>query len=199
MLVATEHLSASNPVFIEIGIAPSDLAPFGVTIVAGHAYAATATNQVMLGWRAASNFGLRVGSRFHANGTWNTVTGIYSTGNSFGDSGAMFPLSAIQGYNRLPGIVTMAFVKVTKGVAAAHRGPPDRRQHARAHHHSHRLPVRTGRPEPRLPQSRRDREHGAGRADRCGHRRQHHAACPCSNGPASSGSCGPSDGPVDAW
>ncbi len=119
VLVATEHLSASNPVFIEIGIAPSDLAPFGVTVVAGHPYAATATDQVMLGWRAASNFGLRVGSRFHANGTWNTVTGLYSTGNSFGDSGAMFPLSAVQGYNRLPGIVSMAFVKVTKGATSA--------------------------------------------------------------------------------
>ncbi len=124
VLVETEHLSAATPVFIEIGIAPSDLAPFGVTILSGHAYRANATNQVLLGWRAASNFGLRVGSRFHANGTWNTVTGIYSTGNSFGDSGAMFPLPAVQGYNRVPGIVTMVFVKDAKGVSpstVAHR------------------------------------------------------------------------------
>jgi len=117
VLVETQNLSAATPVFIEIGIAPSDLASFGVTVVAGHPYRPTAPNQVMLGWRAAANFGLRVGSRFHANGTWNTVTGIYSTGNSFGDAGAMFPLPAIQAYNRVPGIVTMAFVKVTKGVS----------------------------------------------------------------------------------
>ena len=119
VLVETEHLSSSTPIFIEIGIAPSDLAPFGVTVVAGHPYAALATNQVMVGWRAAANFGLHVGSRFHANGTWNTVVGVYSTGNSFGDSGAMFPLPAVQAYNRVPGIVTMAFVKVDKGVPAA--------------------------------------------------------------------------------
>jgi len=119
VLVETENLGAATPVFIEIGIAPSDLAPFGVTILAGHAYGATATDQVLVGWRAASTFHLHVGSRFHANGTWNTVTGIYSTGNSFGDSGAMFPLPAIQGYNRVPGIVTMVFVKDAKGVAAA--------------------------------------------------------------------------------
>jgi putative ABC transport system permease protein len=117
VLVETEHLSAATPVFIEIGIAPSDLAPFGVTILSGHSYGASSANQVMVGWRAASTFGLHVGSRFHANGTWNTVTGIYSTGNSFGDAGAMFPLPAIQGYNRVPGIVTMVFVKVDGGVA----------------------------------------------------------------------------------
>jgi putative ABC transport system permease protein len=117
VLVETENLGPSSPVFIEIGIAPSDLAPFGVTVVSGHPYGATAANEVMLGWRAAANLGLHVGSRLHANGTWNTVTGIYSTGNSFGDSGAMYPLPALQAYNRLPGIVSLAFVKVADGAS----------------------------------------------------------------------------------
>ena len=31
----------------------------------------------------------------------------------------MFPLPAIQGYNRVPGIVTLAFVKVTPGGSLA--------------------------------------------------------------------------------
>lgn len=119
VLVETENINADNPVFIEIGIAPSELTPFGVKVVAGQPYSATGTHQVMLGWRAAANFGLRVGDRFHTNGTWNTVTGIYSTGNSFGDAGAMFPLPALQAYNRVPGIVTLAFVKVDKGMNAA--------------------------------------------------------------------------------
>ncbi len=117
VLVETQHINADNPVFIEIGINPGDLAPFGVKVVAGSAYGATATNQVMLGWRAADNLGIGVGGRFDANGTWNTVTGIYSTGNAFGDAGAMFPLPAIQGYNRVPGIVTLAFVKVNPGTS----------------------------------------------------------------------------------
>ena len=73
----------------------------------------------MLGWRAAANLGLGVGDQFDANGTSNTVVGIYSTGNSFGDAGAMFPLPALQGYNRVPGIVTLAFVKVTPGASPA--------------------------------------------------------------------------------
>lgn len=117
VLVETEKINAANPVFIEIGIPPSELAPFGVTVVAGHPYATNATNQVMLGWRAAANFGLHVGDTFKANGTTNQVVGIYSTGNSFGDAAAMFPLTALQAYNRVPGIVTMAFVKTAPGAS----------------------------------------------------------------------------------
>jgi putative ABC transport system permease protein len=119
VLVETENINAENPVFIEIGIDPGDLAGFGVKVVRGKAYGPTASHEVMLGWRAAANMGLRIGDQFRANGTTNTVTGIYSTGNSFGDAGAMFPLPAIQGYNRVPGIVTLAFVKVTPGASAA--------------------------------------------------------------------------------
>lgn len=119
VLVEIQHLNAENPVFIEIGINPADLATFGVSVVDGHPYEATAEHQVMLGWRAAANLGLHVGDRLKANGTWNTVTGIYSTGNAFGDAGAMFPLPAIQGYNRVPGIVTLAFVKVLPGASVA--------------------------------------------------------------------------------
>lgn len=131
VLVATEHLSSAAPLFIEIGISPADLAAFGVTVVAGHPYAATATNQVMLGWRAASNMGLHVGSRLYAQGTWNTVTGVYSTGNAFGDAGSMFPLTSVQSYNRLPGVVTLVFVKVAgAGSAGAIAGVVHRIEYA---------------------------------------------------------------------
>lgn len=119
VLVEIQHINADNPAFIEIGINPQDLAAFGVRIVSGSPYAATASNQVLLGWRAAANLGLRIGDQFRANGALNTVVGIYSTGNSFGDAGAMFPLPAVQGYNRVAGIVTLAFVKVTPGANPA--------------------------------------------------------------------------------
>ena len=74
----------------------------------------------MLGWRAAQNFGVGVGGRFQANGTWNTVVGIYSTGISYGDLGAMFPLTALQTYNRVPGSVSLVFVKVAPGFTVSH-------------------------------------------------------------------------------
>ena len=116
VLLATEKLNADNPLFIEIGIPPSQLREFGVTVVAGHPYREGATHEVMLGWRAAQHFGLHVGSRFDANGTWNRVVGIYSTGISYGDLGGMFPLTALQTYNRVPGIVTLVFVNTQRGV-----------------------------------------------------------------------------------
>jgi putative ABC transport system permease protein len=74
---------------------------------------------MMLGWRAAQDFGLHVGDRFDANGTWNTVVGIYSTGISYGDLGGMFPLTAIQTYNRVPGSVTLIFVNLVPGASVA--------------------------------------------------------------------------------
>jgi putative ABC transport system permease protein len=119
VLLETEKVNAANPLFIEIGIAPSDLKPFGVTVLSGTAYGDTSSHEVMLGWRAAQNFGLHVGDKFEANGTSNRVVGIYSTGISYGDLGAMFPLPALQAYNRVPGSVSLAFVKVAPGYSSA--------------------------------------------------------------------------------
>ena len=119
VLLETEKINAANPLFIEIGIQPSDLTTFGVTVVAGRAYGATAPNEVMLGWRAAQNLGLHVGDRFYANGTSNKVVGIFSTGISYGDSAAMFPLPALQAYNRVPGSVSLVFVKIAPGHSSA--------------------------------------------------------------------------------
>jgi len=119
VLLETESIDAANPLFIEIGIQPSDLTTFGVTVVAGRAYGPTASNEVMLGWRAAQNLGLHVGSTFKANGTTNKVVGIYSTGISYGDSAAMFPLPALQAYNRVPGSVSLVFVKIAPGQSSA--------------------------------------------------------------------------------
>jgi putative ABC transport system permease protein len=61
VLIGTERLNAANPQFLQIGIDPADLAAFGVTVVAGRPFAASATNELMLGWRAAENLGLHAG------------------------------------------------------------------------------------------------------------------------------------------
>lgn len=82
VLVETERINADNPVFIEIGINPADLAGFGVHVVAGRPYMQGAEHEAMLGWRAPANLGLKVGFQFHANGMTNTVVGLYSTRKS---------------------------------------------------------------------------------------------------------------------
>ncbi len=115
MLVATTNLDSSNPLFLEIGIQPDALTPFGVQVVAGRTYAATATNEIMLGWRAADSLGKHVGDTLTVERHVYRVVGIYSTGQAFGDSGSMFPLVYLQAYERKPSDVTLAFVRTAPG------------------------------------------------------------------------------------
>jgi putative ABC transport system permease protein len=119
VLIGTTKLNADNPLFLEIGINPSELADFGVTVDSGTAFDARATDQVMLGWRAASNLGKHVGDSVAVDGTPFRVVGIYSTGQAFGDSGSMFPLVPFQAMQRQAAELTLVFVRVTPGTDIA--------------------------------------------------------------------------------
>jgi ABC-type lipoprotein release transport system permease subunit len=125
VLIGTERLNAANPLFLEIGIDPADLNAFGVTVVAGRPLAASATSEVMLGWRAAKNLGLHAGDTIRIVQTTYRIVGIYSTGQSVGDTGAMLPLAWFQTYQRHPLQYTLLFADHPGSVG--HRGPgPDR-------------------------------------------------------------------------
>lgn len=115
VLLDTERLDAKHPLVVEIGIAPEDLTPFGVRLVAGQAFGATADDEVMLGSRLAQDLNAQLGQRIHIAGSDKTVVGIFATGNVFGDSAAMFPLLPFQAFERQPGGLSLLFVKVTPG------------------------------------------------------------------------------------
>jgi putative ABC transport system permease protein len=115
VLIGTTRLNAANPLFLEIGIDPAQLKAFGVTIVAGRAFGASATNELLLGWRAAQNLGLHAGDFLAMDGQRFKVTGIYSTGQALGDDGSMLPLAWFQTYQRQPGQYTLLFVRTTPG------------------------------------------------------------------------------------
>ncbi len=115
VLLDTEKLNAQNPLFIEIGIQPRDLAPFGVRVLAGRPFDPTAHDQMMLGWHIAQDLGIRPGDTLRVAGSIKRVTGLFTTGNVFGDSAGMFPLIPFQAYERQPGSWSLAFVKVVKG------------------------------------------------------------------------------------
>lgn len=117
VLLDTEKLNDDHPLFIEIGIAPKDLAPFGVRVLAGRPFDAAARNEVMLGWRIAQDLNLRPGDTIRIGGGVKTITGLFTTGNVFGDSAGMFPLVPFQAYERQPGGCSLAFVKVHKGAS----------------------------------------------------------------------------------
>ncbi|MDA8310482.1 MAG: ABC transporter permease [Actinomycetota bacterium] len=119
VLVGTVHLNATNPVFIEIGVAPTRLKTFGVTIVSGHPYGAHARHEVMLGWQAAQSLHKRVGNTIRIGTIDYTVVGLYSVNQVFGNAAAMFPLTTLQANTRKPGTVTLVAVRVNPGQKVA--------------------------------------------------------------------------------
>lgn len=90
-LIGTDSYDADHPVIIEVGLAPEDQGPFGVDVLSGTTYSAVATDQVMLGYVLASSIHKKVGDHLTIGGHDYTVTGLYSTNVSFGNSTMMFP------------------------------------------------------------------------------------------------------------
>ncbi len=112
VFVHTGKLSRDRPFFIEIGLEPSDEATYGVQVVAGRSFAATETGTIMLGWRASKDLGVGVGGRLKVEERTFRVVGIFSTNNAIGDTAGMWPLAALQNWHTLPGVYTLAFVRV---------------------------------------------------------------------------------------
>lgn len=119
VLVDTEDLGGDNPLFLVIGIEPDKLEEFGVRVLEGRPYEAGADAEIMLGYRAARNLGKEVGDTFslesNAYADSFEVVGIFATGQDFGDSASMLPLTAVQAAERKAGDVTLAFVRVRPG------------------------------------------------------------------------------------
>ena len=115
VLVGTVRLNATNPIFIEIGVEPTELKTFGVTVVSGHPYASHSRHEVMLGWQAAQSLHRKVGDNQRIGTIDYTVVGIYSLNQVFGNAAAMFPLTTLQANTRKPGTVTLVAVRVNPG------------------------------------------------------------------------------------
>jgi putative ABC transport system permease protein len=115
VLVTIEDLGSDNPMFLQIGVPPDKLEAFGVRIVEGVAYSATAPDEMMLGYRASRNLDKRVGDTMQIGDDTYRVVGIYATDQEFGDSASMFPLVPLQASERKPGDVTIAFAQARPG------------------------------------------------------------------------------------
>lgn len=115
VLIAVADVDKDHPLFLELGLQPDGLEDFGVTVVDGKAYSADASDEIILGYRAARDFHKSVGDTFTIGDTPYTIVGIYSTGEVFGDSAAMLPLTQLQTSERKSGIISLAFVRVKPG------------------------------------------------------------------------------------
>jgi putative ABC transport system permease protein len=70
---------------------------------------------MMIGWRAAQTFDVGVGDTFKVEDTPFKIVGIYSTNNAIGDAGGMWSDTTLQDWHNLPGVYTLAFVRVEPG------------------------------------------------------------------------------------
>ena len=112
VLVSPVKLNRDNPFFLRIGINPDSMEEFGVHVVDGRAFGATAPDEIMLGYRAAQSLHKTVGDSMEMDGHSYRVVGMFSTGQVFGDAASMLPLVTLQVLERKPGNVTLAFVRV---------------------------------------------------------------------------------------
>ncbi len=115
VLVAPIELDRDNPFFLRIGIDPASMEDFGVRIVEGRAFSATAPDEVMLGYRAARNLDRSIGDTIEFDGNSFDVVGLFATDQEFGDAASMLPLVTLQADQRQAGNVTLAFVRVVPG------------------------------------------------------------------------------------
>lgn len=115
VLVAADKLDSDHPLFLRIGIDPSQLAEFGVKIVKGRPHGVQAKDEILLGYRAARDLHKDIGDKITVSNDTYTVVGIYDTGQVFGDSASMLALPTLQAAERKGTSMTLIFVRAKKG------------------------------------------------------------------------------------
>jgi putative ABC transport system permease protein len=105
----------SNPFFAQFGIAPEDLEFFELPIREGATLDPGATDDVMLGKDAADDLNAGIGATVEIRDRTLRVVGIYATGTTFLDGGAVIPISTVQEIERKEGLFTLLFVRATPG------------------------------------------------------------------------------------
>ncbi|MCC6790635.1 MAG: ABC transporter permease [Thermomicrobiales bacterium] len=103
-----------NPYFVAIGIEPEQLATTTMHVVEGERFPIGATDQIMIGARAASELKLGIGDVLTISDRDFQITGIYQTGNVWQDNGAYVPLATVQQLSGRTGVVTMVYVSIAE-------------------------------------------------------------------------------------
>jgi putative ABC transport system permease protein len=118
--VALFHISrvGSNPFFFLVGRPPEDVAASPPPLLSGTALSG-AGDEIMLGYRAASDLDVAVGGTVVVEERQFKVVGIYRTGSLYEDGGAYVPLATAQAIAAKTGVVTAVFVTARPGVDQA--------------------------------------------------------------------------------
>jgi putative ABC transport system permease protein len=106
---------AGNPYFVTVGMDPGDLTESGIIPVEGTLFGVGATDELMLGTRAADALDASVGQKVTIDNREFLVTGTYKTGNLWIDGGALAPLAVVQETANKPDVVTFLYVRAEPG------------------------------------------------------------------------------------
>ena len=106
----------SNPFFMLMGRKAEDLATNPPPLVEGALWGTDATDEVVLGKRAADDLGTHIGESVTIEDRPFRVVGIYKTGMLWQDGGAYAPLTTVQEIAAKTGVVTAVFITVEPGV-----------------------------------------------------------------------------------
>lgn len=109
----------SNPFFFLIGREAEGLASTPPPLREGTLWGPEATDEVILGLRAAEDLGARVGETVTIEDRTFHVVGTYLTGRLWEDGGAYAPLATVREIAAKSGVVTAVFITVERGADAA--------------------------------------------------------------------------------
>jgi len=105
-----------NPFFATMGVRPEDLALAPPPLIAGTILSPGTTDEILLGDAGAANLHASVGGTVELQTRSFRVAGIYHTGNTYQDNGAMAPLRAVQEAAGKANTVTGVYVVVKAGL-----------------------------------------------------------------------------------
>jgi putative ABC transport system permease protein len=117
VLIDVEKLDSAHPLFLVLGLQLTDMENFGIKTLSGQPPDADAADQIMLGYRAAADFHKNIGDDLAIGNDHYRITGLFSTGQVFGDTASIRPLHPLQADERKPGAMTLIFVRTKPGAA----------------------------------------------------------------------------------
>jgi putative ABC transport system permease protein len=105
-----------NPYFVTNGVRAEDLEQSPPNLIAGSLLSRGSLDEILLGDRAAANLNAALGDSVSVSKRSYRVVGIYHSGNSWEDNGAIAPLAAVQEAAGKAGTVSLIYVKVKDGL-----------------------------------------------------------------------------------
>ena len=112
--------AGGNPYFLLLGVEALDMADSGPKLIEGRYFDAGASDEIVLGLGAANSLNVGLGEKVTLDDFDFTVVGIYSSEVLWEESGALAPLSTVQGIANRQDVVSIIHITVQPGTSVTH-------------------------------------------------------------------------------